>query len=306
MGPRLRTMSAVATFAFVLLVLTGCEPLDDRPDRRPNGDLQQPSESGPLPEVGKPTAGLVIGAARNAPRVGSVTQGSRGTGTTADTVRWTGDGVILGNLDLTQDVTEILDPKTGFRYYSDSGGNAVSAVTSRIRCRGGAKPTPHFDESDPVVFGPWMYRTTSGFVWGMFADGLAANDSTGTPGTYAGCTIGVYIDAEGVVEFFAARVTLELSGSGLTGSIDRVHDIDGIAVEVPGGGLPTIALEAASAPPGLRRGDTTFKIGGTRQPGADGKWGVTFLAGGAAAGTWGATDGTYFSVVGAFSATTTP
>jgi len=257
--------------------------------------------------VGNPSTGLMSDAARNAPRAGSVTQGSRGeAGITADRVSWTGNGVRIEDLLLTRNVTDVLDPHSGMRYYADSAQNAVAAVVSRISGVPGV-PRPHFDADDPVVFGPWMYRTAAGaLVWGMFADGLANGaDDTPAPGTYRGTTIGVYTDDAGIVDFFTARVELRLAEDGsLTGTIDQVQSVDGEPVTL-NNAPPSIELVAAAPVDGLRKGDTAFSIGGDRQPGTDGKWGAAFFEDGVAAGTWGVTaDNPFpFSVVGAFSAT---
>ncbi len=306
-----RPLSLVATAAFVLLVLSACSPPASPPsDTKPPNGNTQPPEAGTPPEVGNPSTDLMSAAARNAPRAGSVTQGSRGeAGTTADRVRWTGSGVRIENRLLTQDVTGDLDPVSGLRYFTDRSRNAVAAVVSSVSSGSDGQPRPHFDTSDAVVFGPWMYRTPSDqFVWGMFADGLANEaDATPVPGTYRGTTIGVYTDAAGIVDFFTARVELELAeDESLTGTIDQVRSVDGGPVQI-GDALPTIALEIAGAAPvdGLRKGDTAFLIGGARQQGASGKWGAAFFEDGVAAGTWGVTtDNPFpFSVVGAFSAT---
>ena len=295
-----------------LLVLSACSPLESPPpeNKSQNGNTQSPEVGTPpdVPEVGGPAADLMSAAARNAPRAGSVTQGSRGAGTTADRVRWTGSGVQIEGRSLTRDVTGDIDPDSGLRYFTDSGQTAVAAVVSGISSESGP-PVPHFDPNDPVVFGPWMYRTPSDeFVWGMFADRLANEaDVDPAPGTYRGTTIGVYTDAAGTVDFFTARVELVLAADGsLTGAIDQVRSVEGVPVELDDG-PPTIELEMAAAvsDDGLRKGETAFKIGGTAQPGADGKWGAAFFEDGVAAGTWGVTtDNPFpFSVVGAFSAT---
>ena len=60
--------------------------------------------------------------------------------------------------------------RSGLRYYTDSRRNAVAAVTTGITHESSGRA--RFDASDPVVFGPWMYRAGNGFVWGMFADGV--------------------------------------------------------------------------------------------------------------------------------------
>ena len=304
---RARSLSLVAAAALTLLVLSACPaPESPPPESKPQNGNTQPPAVGTPPEVGNPATDLMSAAARNAPRAGSVTQGSRGeAGITADRVSWTGNGVRIETRLLTQGD---IDPASGLRYFTDSGQNAVAAVVSRISSVSGV-PTPHFDATDPVVFGPWMYRTPGDeLVWGMFADGLAKEaDLSPVPGIYRGTTIGVYTDDAGIVEFFTARVVLELAEDGsLTGAIDQVQSVDGVQVELDDA-LPTIGLEiAAAAPPdGLRRGETAFAIGGNRQPGAHGKWGAAFFEDGVAAGTWGVTtDNPFpFSVVGAFSAT---
>lgn len=297
---RARLPGFVATAALALLVLSACPPPETPSENEPRNGNQQP------PKVGDPPQDLMSSAARNAPRAGSVTQGSRGeAGTTADRVRWAGSGVQIEDRLLTVNVTGEIDPESGLTYFTDSGQTALAAVVSRISGGSGGQPRPHFNRTDRVVFGPWMYRTGSGFVWGMFADGLAARETAGTPvaGTYVGTTIGVYADALGVVDFFTARVTLVLTANGsLTGSIDGVRSVDGVPVEFEGA-QPTITLESADPATDLRKGNTAFNLGGTKRPGVDGKWGASFFDGDVAAGTWGVTDGTRFSVVGAFSAT---
>ena len=302
---RARAMGLVVTAALTVAVLTACPPPADQPQ---NGNTQ-------LPAVGEPDSALVTSAARNAPRAGSVTQGSRDTGgTTADRVSWAGDGVLVQGMRLTEDVTAAFDPESGLRYYTDSGRNAVAAVATGITSGSGARA--RFDATDPVVFGPWMYHTGNDFVWGMFADGLQADESSGIPGTYRGTTIGVYTDAEDVVDFFIAQVELTLAAGGsVTGTIDEVRSVlDGSPVVIPGNRIPTVVLETTVSSGGLRNGDTAFELNGARQPDADGKWGVTFYDGGEAAGTWGVTNGSdgavvsprqaspQFSVVGAFRA----
>ena len=78
-----------------------------------------------------------------------MTQGSRVTGITAGRVSWTGDGVTnRENLRLTEDATASQIARSAW-YYSDSGGNAVSAVISRIRCGDGGQFMPRFDGQDP-------------------------------------------------------------------------------------------------------------------------------------------------------------
>ena len=308
---RARPLSLVATAALALLVLSACPAPESAPpeNKQQNGDTQPPEVEKPpdVPNVGDPAKNLMSAAARNAPRAGSVTQGSRGAGTTADSVHWTGNSVRIEGRSLTRDVTRDIDPDSGLRYFTDSGQTAVAAVVSSISNASG-QPVPHFDRNDPVVFGPWMYRTASDeFVWGMFADGLAASESPGIPGTYRGTTIGVYTDAAGIVDFFTARVELELAADGsLTGTIDQVRSIDGMLVTL-NDARPTIALRDAVRAPadGLRKGDTAFSIGGAQQPGTDGKWGAAFFEDGVAAGTWGVTANNPFpfSVVGAFRAT---
>ena len=173
---RARPLSLVATAALTLLVLSACSPPGPAPSENdPQDGNTQPPEAGTLPAVRSPSANLMSAAARNAPRAGSVTQGSRAeAGTTADHVRWTGDGVWIEGFHLTKEVTGEIDPHSGMRYFTDSGHTAVAAVVSRNIAAGPAMSrrrrtsTPN----DPVVFGPWMYRTAGGLVWGMFADGL--------------------------------------------------------------------------------------------------------------------------------------
>ena len=205
---RARAMGVVVTVALAVVVLSACPPPEvespESPEDRSPDQNRPQNGTTQLPTVRGPDAALVASAARNAPRAGSVTQGSRGAGTTADRVSWTGNGVQVEGMTLTEDVTESIDLASGLKYYTDSGRNgAVAAVATGIARSSGQAL---FDASDPVVFGPWMYRTGSGFVWGMFADSLRAIESTGIPGAYDGTTIGVYTDAEGVVEFFIARV----------------------------------------------------------------------------------------------------
>ena len=306
---RARPLNLVATAALTLLVLSACSPPGSAPSENgPQNGNTQPPDAGTLPAVRSPSANLVSDAARNAPRAGSVTQGSRGAaGTTADHVRWTGDDVRVEGFRLTEEVTGEIDPHSGLRYFTDSGRTAVAAVVSRISHVPTRPSTAHFDTNDPVVFGPWMYRTAGGLVWGMFADGLSARETAGAPvpGTYRGTTIGVYADAAGVVDLFTAEVVLQLAADGtLTGSIGQIQSVNGEPVEL-GGALPTIELTAAAPADGLRTGETAFEIGGVEQPGTEGKWGAEFFEGGEAAGTWGVTGGGSFpfSVVGAFRAT---
>ena len=310
---RARPLSLVATAALTLLVLSACPaPQSPPPENQPqNGNTQPPEERRPpdVPDVGDPAKDLMSAAARNAPRAGSVTQGSRGEGgTTTDRVRWTGSGVQIDDRRLTRDVTGDIDPVTGLRYFTDSGQTAAAAVVSRIKSAPGGQTTPHFDENDPVVFGPWMYRTSGGFVWGMFADGLTSEaDGTPVPDTYHGTTIGVYTDDAGIVDFFTGRVVLKLNADrSLTGRVDQVRSVDGVPVTL-NDEPPTITLKIAVPAPadGLRKGDTAFSIGAAQQRGTDGKWGAAFFEDGVAAGTWGiTTDSPFpFSVVGAFSAT---
>ena len=198
---RARPLSLVATAALTLLVLSACPPPESAPpeSKRQNGNTQPPAVGTP-PDVGNPPTGLMSGAARNAPRAGSVTQGSRGeAGITADRVSWTGNGVRIETRLLTRNVTNDndIDPGSGLTYFTDSGQTAIAAVVSGISGASAGLPAPHFDPNDPVVFGPWMYRTSDGgLVWGMFADGLAASEAPGSPGTYRGTTVGVYSDAE--------------------------------------------------------------------------------------------------------------
>lgn len=312
-GPLLRTgarpLSLVATAALTLLVLAACSPPESAPppENEPQNGNTQPPKAGAPPAVRSPSADLMSDAARNAPRSGSVTQGSRGVaGITADSVSWTGSGVRIQERILNRDVTAEIDPESGLRYFTDSGQTAIAAVVSYISSGSDRPPRPGFNANDPVVFGPWMYRTANGFVWGMFVDGLAASEASGSPGTYRGTTIGVYTDDAGIVDFFTARVEFELAPDGsLTGLIDQVRSVDGEPVAL-NGAPPSIELGTAAAPAdGLRKGDTAFSIGGARQPGTEGKWGAAFFEDGVAAGTWGVTvDNPFpFSVVGAFSAT---
>lgn len=296
---RARLPGFVATAALALLVLSACPPPETPSENEPRNGNQQP------PNVGDPPQDLMSSAARNAPRAGSVTQGSRGeAGTTADRVRWAGSGVQIEDRLLTVNVTGEIDPESGLTYFTDSGQTALAAVVSRISGGSGGQPRPHFSPTDPVLFGPWMYRTSGDeFVWGMFVDGLAASEAPGSPGTYRGITVGVYTDAEGEVDFFTAQVELVLASDGaLRGSIGQVMDSNG-PVELPGG-LPTITLNPVPRAD-LLSGETAFEIGGTAQSGVAGKWGAAFFEGGVAAGTWGVTGATPFpfSVVGAFSAT---
>ena len=308
---RARPLSLVATAALTLLVLSACSQPGSAPSENgPQNGNTQPPEAGTLPAVRNPSANQMSAAARNAPRAGSVTQGSRGeAGTTADSVSWTGDGVQVESFRLTEEVTGEIDPDSGMRYLTDRGRTAVAAVVSRISHVPTRPSTAHFDTNDPVVFGPWMYRTAGGLVWGMFADGLAASETAGAPGIYSGTTIGVYTDPEGEAYFFTAQIELKLAADGsLTGTIDQVQEVDGEPVELgDGGARPAITLKDAAPADGLREGATAFVLGGVEQPGTEGRWGAAFFEGGEAAGTWGVTGDTSFSfsVVGAFHATRT-
>ncbi len=285
-----RLMSIVG--AAILVVLSACDDLGTPPDGEASAD------------VGSPDAGLVSSAASHAPRYGSVTQGSRAVaGITADRVSWDGSAPVVAGRRLPHLIPGGIDGGSGMRYYTNREETGLAAVASRILLQPGTPPRATVIASDPAAFGLWMYRTGDGFVWGTFADGLAASESPATADTYRGTTVGVYADARGEVEFFVARITLEVAGGSVTGMVDEILDTSGERVTNPlgrgaPGAAPTIVLKAAAAT-GEPRGDTALAIDGEEQSDWDGKWGVTFF-GDAAAGTWGVTDGFTFSVVGAF------
>ena len=301
--------AVVVLGTLVLIGLSACANPTTTPDTsKPESQPPSAPDGSPLEsdDIRTPESALVSSAAGNTPRAGSVTQGSRATaGVTADVVSWTPGGVSIAGLPpLT---TSSVDSVSGLTYYTNGEQSGLAAVVTHIS-RGSEGPAQaYFRDGDPVVIGLWMYRTGDGFEWGTFADALAASDGRAVDGTYGGTSVGVYTDADDGVEFFTARVTVTVSGSSVTGRIDQILDISGAPVMVPGAGAsvarPDIVLGSAATSADLATGNTAFRVGGTPVPGVNGKWGVTFFTGNHAAGTWGVTDGTRFSVVGTFRAT---
>ena len=246
-------------------------------------DVMQPAAR---PDLADPGSALVLQAARNRP------------------------GVTVRGASLTVDVTGDIDRQSGMRYYTHAGETALAAVASRIDLDAAGRATGGLVNSDPVVFGFCMYRTSAAR---MFADGLAhrAAPASFAPSgrtEYAGRSVGVYTDPDGAVAFFSAKVTLVLAADGaVTGTLAEVTDTDtdGEPVKTAHGD-PVVTLTAPPAAGWFVEGAAALTSTTSSSPTAAGKWGAQLYGPGGASvgGTWGVTDGATISVMGSFSAQT--
>lgn len=282
-------------------------------------------------DVVEPGVTRLTNAARNAPRSGSVTQGTRASsGVTTDRVRFvnnrveieTGDGVRRTRTAPTSRTSEpsVLEAEDE---------RAVALVFTELTLTpGNADPVAAaFDPTDPVTFGLWAYTISDDdIVWGVFADGLTASltplgdiPTTGTA-NYSGTTVLAYRlrNPDGTESGFGAgevALTADFGNGEVNGTITDLHaeDDDGNfgALDDP----ITINLEAASidtsADGGFFRGDTSFDASSPLTATGEGKWGGQFFGSSAqnVAGTWGIAgtlnDGsteTHVEAVGAFGA----
>ena len=197
-------------------------------------------------------------AAKNAPRSGSVTQGSHSRGSiTESTVSWN-DGArsVTINRDASTSVTLQADPEDATNKSPiiadvdsptgvidlipdpDLNQPAIAQVLSRLRYPGdtsGETFSPSFslEPSPPVVFGIWAVQNQEGRVTtiGSFADGGNEADtpagSVPSDGTYTGALLAFYQDFDTSgniddVDYSVGQVTLTVSGGSVTGSISRI------------------------------------------------------------------------------------
>ena len=203
------------------------------------------------------TSEHIEAAAKNAPRPGSVTQGSHSRGSiTESTVSWN-DGArsVTINRDASTSVTLQADPEdetnkspilvgvhspTGVIDLipdPDSTQRAIAQVLSGLRYgdTSGETFSPSFTlaASPPVVFGIWAVQNQEGRVTtiGSFADGGNEADtpagSIPSDGNYTGALLAFYQDFNTSgniddVDYSVGQVTLTVSGGSVTGSISRI------------------------------------------------------------------------------------
>ena len=261
--------------------------------------------------LGNPVSADLRSASMNEPVPGSVTQGSRGSGVTADRVQRTATGLSIESVGELPPVTQPLPDFSGAQVFRSE--RAVAVAVSGFSGQD-ASLAPRYDDTDPLLFGIWAYGAGGGsVVWGTFADGLTAAKTpsayltstiTGTA-TYQGKTFGAYentsSDSAMDSDLFVADVGLSARfGSGNVNGVVYNFNLEGASsMEI----ILSDARIDRSTPGGFFKGETSDGSGSLT-----GEWGGQFFGAGAEhiGGTWGASTPDGSSAAGAFSAERQP
>ncbi len=217
----------------------------------------QPTTQEPGPTTPMTTSEHIETAAKNAPRPGSVTQGSHSRGSiTESTVSWNnGARSVTINRDASTSVTLQADPEDATNKSPileevnsptgvidlipdpDSTQRAIAQVLSGLSYgdTSGETFSPSFTlaASPPVVFGIWAVQNQERRVTtiGSFADGGNEADtpagSIPSDGTYTGALLAFYQDFDtsgniNDVDYSVGQVTLTVSDGSVTGSISSI------------------------------------------------------------------------------------